>query len=107
MWYVNGHAAELVKLPYYPTVEQIFGELTRQSRTITPIPPEAREIQVNLLLPLTDGEKVKHYKVKLQMQSFVLEAHTLTPTPEKKLVKDDSSSESMEEDMNVLLKGLE
>ena len=41
------------------------------------------------------------------MQSFVLEAQTSTPTPEKKTVKDDSSSKSMEEDMNTLLKGLE
>lgn len=35
------------------------------------------------------------------------EAQTLTPTPEKKTVEDDSSSEAIEEDMNVLLKGLE
>ena len=40
------------------------------------------------------------------MQSFVLEAQIPTPTPEKKTVEDDSLSESMEEDMNVLLKGL-
>ena len=41
------------------------------------------------------------------MQSFVLESQTPTPTPEKKLVEEDSSSESTEEDINVLLKGLE
>ena len=59
LWYVDGHAAELVELPYYPMVDQIFGELTQQSNTIMPIPTEAREIQVDLLLPLTDGEKVE------------------------------------------------
>ena len=40
------------------------------------------------------------------MQSFVSEAQNPTPTPEKKTVKDDSSSESTEEDIDVLLKGL-
>ena len=40
------------------------------------------------------------------MQSFVLEAQTPTPTPKKKLVKDNSLSESTEEDADVLLKGL-
>ena len=41
------------------------------------------------------------------MQSFVLEAQTPTLTPENKTIEDDSLSESTEEDMNVLLKGLE
>ena len=41
------------------------------------------------------------------MQSFMSEAQTLTPTPEKKSVKDDSTSDSTEEDMKVFLKGLE
>ena len=59
------------------------------------------------MLPLTDGEKVEQHEVELHMQSFVSEAQTLTPTPEKKIVEDDSSSELIEEDMNVLLKGLE
>ena len=26
LWYVNGQAVEPVDLPYYPSVEQIFGE---------------------------------------------------------------------------------
>ena len=74
---------------------------------VTSIPPQEKEIQVDLLLPLTDGEKFEQYEAELQMQSFVSEAQTLTPTPEKKPVEDDSSSESMEEGMNALLKGLE
>lgn len=107
LWYVDGHATKPVELPYYPIVDQIFGELTRESNTITPIPAEAREIQVDLLLPLTDREKVEHHEAKLQMQSFVSKEKTLTPTPEKKPIEDDLLSESTEEDINVLLKGLE
>ena len=67
LWYVDSQAAELVDLPNYPSVEQIFAELTRQSRTITPIPSLAKEIQVNLLLPLTNGEKVEQHEAELQM----------------------------------------
>ena len=65
LWCVDGHITELVELPYYLTVDQIFGELTQHSKTITPIPTEAREIQVNLLLPLTDGEKVEQHEAEL------------------------------------------
>lgn len=74
LWYVDGHAVEPVELTYYPMVDQIFGELTQQSNTITPIPTEAREIQVDLLFPLIDGEKVEQHEAELQMQSFVSEA---------------------------------
>ena len=41
------------------------------------------------------------------MQTFTVEAQTLTPTPEKKTVEVDTTSDSTKEDMNVLLKGLE
>ena len=40
------------------------------------------------------------------MQSFVSEAQTPTLTLEKKPIEDDSSSESTEEDIDVLFKGL-
>jgi hypothetical protein len=41
------------------------------------------------------------------MQSFVVEAQTPTLTLEKKTTEVDTPSESTEEDMNILLKGLE
>ena len=44
LWYADGQATEPVDLPYYPFVEQIFAELSRQYRTITPIPSLAKEI---------------------------------------------------------------
>lgn len=73
-----------------------------------PIPPEARDIQVDLLLPLMDGKKVEQHEVELQMQSFISEAQTSTLTLEKKSLEkeDDMSIESMKEDINVLLKGI-
>ena len=65
LWYTDDQAAGSIDLPYYPSVEQIFVELSRQYRTITPIPSLAKEIQVDLLLPLTDSEKVEHHEVEL------------------------------------------
>ena len=59
------------------------------------------------MLPFTDGEKVEQHEAKLQTQSFTTKVQTLMPTPEKKTAKVDASSGSTEEDMNVLLKGLE
>ena len=41
------------------------------------------------------------------MQSFEIEVQTMTMTPEKKTAEVDIASDSMEEDMIVLLKGLE
>ena len=74
------------------------------------VPPKAREKQIELLIPLTDGEKVDQYEAKLQMQPFVSEAQqTATSTTKKKPVvdkEDDTSSKSTEEDMDVLLKGI-
>ena len=74
LWYTDSQGVEPVDLPYYPTIEHIFGELTRQSNTITPIPSLAKEIQVDHLLPLTDREKVEQHEAELQIQSFVTEA---------------------------------
>ena len=81
--------------------------MTQQSKTVTPIPSLAKEIQVDLLLPLIDDEKVEQHEAELQMQSFVVEAQMPTQTPEKKTIDADTSSDLTEEDMNVLLKGLE
>ena len=65
LWYADDQAAKPVDLPYNPSIKQIFMELSRQSRTITPISSLAKEIQVDLLLPLTDDEKVEQHEAKL------------------------------------------
>ena len=109
LWYVDGQEAKPTNLPFYPMVDEIFSEMARQSNTINPVPPEAREKCTNLLIPLMDGEKVEQYEVELQMHPFMLEAqHPTTSSFEKKLDEneDDTSSESIEEDMDVLLKAI-
>ena len=95
-------------MPFYPIVNQNFRELSRQYSTITPIPLEARDIQVELIVSLTNRKNVEQYEVELQMQSFVSEAQTSTSTPKKKSLEkeDNMSSESIEEDIDILLKGI-
>ena len=41
VWYVNGQATKPTDLPFYPTIDEIFNELAKQSNTLYPIPPEA------------------------------------------------------------------
>jgi hypothetical protein len=105
LWYADGQVTKLTELPFYLIVDQIFGELSRQSNMITPITPEARDIQVDLLLPLMDGEKVEQHEAKLQMQSFVSKAQTSTSNLENKSFEkeDNTSSELTEEDIDILL----
>ena len=46
-------------------LEEIFNELSRKSNTLYSIPPKAKEKKTDLLIPLTDEEKVDQYKAKL------------------------------------------
>ena len=73
LWYVDDQATKLTDLPFYPIVDEICSELARQSNTINPVPPKAREKQIDLLIPLTDGDKVDQYEAELQMQAFLSE----------------------------------
>lgn len=75
-----------------------------------PIPLEAKEKQTDLQIPLTDGEKAYQYEAKLKMPPFVLEAQQTAPSNIEKQPlsnkEEDTSSESMEEDTDALLKGI-
>ena len=65
LWYVDRQVAKLADLPFYRMVDAIFNELAWQSNTLYPIPPEAREKQAELLIPLIDGEKEYQYVAEL------------------------------------------
>ena len=78
-WYVDGKAANSVDLLFYPTVEELFNEITRYSNTIYPIPPTSKAKQTDILIPLTNEEKVDQYEVKLQMFPFILKVQPIVP----------------------------
>ena len=58
-------------LEYYPTVEEIFRELARQSSTKLSIPAKAKEINQTIEEPLTYQEKEEDYKIQLHINTFM------------------------------------
>ena len=54
VWYMQGQDPKAQDLDYYPTVEQIFRELTRQAGTKVPILDAAKQVDFFIIEPLTD-----------------------------------------------------
>ena len=60
-------------LNYYPPVEQIFRELSRQEGAKIPIPAKSKQMDFSIDEPLTYEEKEEDYKLNLYISTFVLE----------------------------------
>ena len=60
-------------IDYYPTDEQIFTELARQSNTKLSIPTFAKKTKQPIVEPLTDQDKEEYYEVHLHIITFTLE----------------------------------
>ena len=60
-------------LDYYPVVEDIFRELSRQMGTKVPIPAKAKETDFSIEEPLADQEKEEDYELNLYISTFVSE----------------------------------
>ena len=58
-------------LDYYPTVEEIFRELARQSGTKLSILAKSKEINQTIEEPLTDQEKEEDYELRLHISTFM------------------------------------
>ena len=71
VWYMRGQDPKAKDLDYYPTVEQIFRELTRQAGTKVPIPEAATKVDFSTIEPLTDQEKEEDYELNLYINTFV------------------------------------
>ena len=74
---MQGAKAKEKPLNYYPTVEEIFRELARQSDTKLSILTKAKEGNLAMEEPLIDHEKEEDYEFWLHISTFVLEE---TPT---------------------------
>ena len=61
VWYMQGTKSNAKTLDYYPSVEAIFRELSRQERTKIPIPAKAKVMDFSIEEPLTDQEKEEDY----------------------------------------------
>ena len=64
--------AKAKPLDYYPTVEENFQELARQSNTKLLIPANAKEINQQIEEPLIDQEKEEDYELLLYINTFTL-----------------------------------
>ena len=71
VWYMQGEKSNAKALDYYPSVEQIFWELSRQAGTKIQIPTKAKEIDFSIEESLTDQEKEEHYELNLYISTFM------------------------------------
>ena len=79
-WHSQGSTAKVKPLDNYRTVEDIFKELSRQSKTKIAIPVGTKEINQTIVEPLTNQEKEEYYEVHLHISTFTSED---SPTEEK------------------------
>ena len=69
---MQGTKTNAKTLDYYPAVEDIFLELSRQAGTKVPIPAKEKETNFSIEEPLTDQEKEEDYELNLYISTFVL-----------------------------------
>ena len=72
VWYLEGATRETKYLDFYPTVKEIFEELSRKSNTKLEIPPLAKRVDQPMVEPLTDVEKEEDYEVWIHLNTFML-----------------------------------
>ena len=68
---MQGAKAKAKPLDYYPTFEEIFLELARQSGTKLSILEKAKEGNLAIEEPLTYKEKEEDYELRLHINTFV------------------------------------
>ena len=73
VWYMQGNNSNAKSLDYYPSVDQIFQELSQQAKTKMPVPAIANQIDFSIDEPLTDQEKEEYYELNLYISTFVSE----------------------------------
>ena len=73
VWYMQGDNSNAKALDYYPSVDQIFWELSQQAKTKIPVPTVAKHINFLIKEPLIDQEKEEDYELNLYISTFVSE----------------------------------
>ena len=71
VWSSNTQDSNARDLDYYPTVDQIFRELSRQAKTKIQVPEAAKQVDFSIVEPLTDQEKEEDYELHLYISTFV------------------------------------
>ena len=68
---MQGEKSNAKALDYYPSVEQIFQELSRQAGTKIQIPTKAKAIDFSIEESLTDKKKEENYELNLYISTFL------------------------------------
>ena len=68
---MQGEASNSKALDYYPSVDQIVRELSRQTKTKIPVPEVVKQVDFSIEEPLTDQEKEEDYELNLYISTFV------------------------------------
>ena len=77
VWYMQGEDSNAKALDYYPSVDQIFQELSQQAKTKIPVLAAAKQIDFSIEEPLTDHEKEEYYELNLYISTFVSKETTV------------------------------
>ena len=80
VWYMQGEASNSKALDYYPSVDQIVQELSRQTKTKIPVPEVVKQVDFSIEEPLTDQEKEEYYELNIYISTFVSEDIPIEPT---------------------------
>ena len=70
VWHKKGSTTKENPLDNYPTVEEIFTELVRKSKTNITIPEATKASNPLIIEPLTDQEKEEEYELNLHISTF-------------------------------------
>ena len=73
IWYLQGVGGTTRELDFYPSVEEIFTELSRQSNTRLDTPPLAKIFDQPMIKPLTDTSKEEDYGICVQLNTLIID----------------------------------
>ena len=77
---MQGQDPKSQDLNYYPMVDHIFWELTRQAQRRIQIPEATKHVNFSTIEPLTDQEKEEDYNINIYISTFVSEDTLAKPT---------------------------
>ena len=73
VWYMQDEDPKAKSLDYYPSVDQIFQELSRQAKIKIPVPEVAKQVDFSIEEPLINQEKEEDNELNLYISTFVSE----------------------------------
>ena len=83
---MQGDDSNAKALDYYPSVDQIFRELSRQDKTKIPVPATTKKREFLVEEPLTDQEKEEDYELNLYIITFVSEETPIVHTGQLQII---------------------